>query len=329
MSKAKIMLIASGLTLIAIIYIAYSVLKRQTSQPVSQSLHQPTIPQFFKGKTEIVSNLKADDFKFPTSLPLIRTRKDVEITDTDIQKIATNLNFTSQPKIITDVVYGKTYIYSNNQMSLVVYAKTGTINYSLNENNNVINKNLSDKDIIRTAQEFLEKEMLVSNQQLEFSSFVYLRTNDEGIDVVSKQNAEFIQVNFDPKDTDIAVTTLDPISSPNFVWVKTDASIFKAQVTRLGTLTKTEEKYKLKTFDEVNSSLSTAKIVTLDNGNINLSTLPIDTITKTTITGISLAYLANTNSDLYQPIFILKGKSILKGLTGEVDSVYYLPALAN
>src|SRR5690606_37794703 len=100
---------------------------------------------------------------------------------------------------------------------LLVYSNSRRVFYSKFQPERVVNLNLSDKEIINIASDYLKNSLGIAN--INFDSIVYQKmtsTNlgQEGLIEVEKNKSDFYQVNFSPSNEDLEILTLDPKTTP-------------------------------------------------------------------------------------------------------------------
>jgi len=303
--------------------------KEKPPAPLPRFLREPAIPKYAEGYA-IETTLAEGDFSFPKNISVLELIPGAAISEDEARKIAANLGFTTEPSVSDDVSFGKTYIWSRSLDSLVVYSLPKRIEYSLNRSPAAINKQLSHEALIKLSEDFLVGKSLVSPDEIDFSFFTFFESvgPPEGFYITTKEKASVFQVNFSPIKSDFKLVTLDPRSSPVYTWLAPDGTVSKAIVTKLDSISFSGQKYSLKDYNSFVSSLDKATLVTLDDGNILLSVLPKASIRKIVVSDVELAYLLDApEAKTAQPVYLLKGRAVVKEYSDEVNAVLYLPAI--
>lgn len=303
---------------------------RQEQQVSTTPLPAPQIPENFDGNYQLTFEMKQSDFDFPNTLPVLSTKPST-ISDEESRTLAKNLNLDFEPTLVPDVVDGLKHRYSGDNYVLIVSLEAGKINYVKNITpGEIINKQLSDNEIIRIAESFLVDNNLTSQENTQPISVEYFGSlSGAGLFKTEKEDASFYQVNFGSTISDVPTITTNPNKSPVLVRVLPDGSILSASVNKFDQVTESQQVYKLKDYDEVLNTKSSAILISLDEGNIYLPDLPPGIIESITINDVKLAYLVTSSLDLIiQPIFLLEGVADLKGVSENVNVTLYLPAIS-
>lgn len=315
----------------AVLIVSFFTKKETKIIPGTQPLPKPIIPNAIETGFNIQSKIEEKDFPSEKSAPLLTRERTSPFSEDDAREIASKMGFSGEPRVVDDIFSGNTYYWIRTPESLIVYSGTRSITYNYNQYNPVPDKKLSNAAIIRAAEEFLTKNSLFNKEDISFSYFTYLSSppgEAEGLYFSSKDDASINLVNFSSVESDKKLVTLDPRSSPISVWVLPNEQITKAEITHLGKLAFSEEEYSLKDSTEFASRLKEAIIISLDDGNISLQDVTND-VGKIEVLEIELVYLAESSeTKVFQPIYLLKGKAIIKGIPDEVNAVLYLPAIS-
>jgi hypothetical protein len=333
MIKLGQMLKSKKLLLVGIILVAgvvgFGVYQKINQGRTASSLPPINIPQITTEEYSVETTFGQKDFKFPDKISVLE-KKSAIYTDEEVKTIAEKLGFTSSPQKTKDTLEGDMIIYSNQKAYLLAILAKGRIEYQLNSRPAVVNKEFSDPELIKIATDFISQKGL-SNEPIKFSSFVYLKAQEpEGIRTAAKNEASFYQLNFNPTVSSFDVITLNPLASPVSVKLLPDGSVYGTVVTKLGTVTESTDKFKLKNFLEVTTSIKNkeAVLITLDQGNLSPSDLTSGALAKITFSQISLAYLELGDPSLLYPVFVLSGSAQISGRSNEVPAVAYLPAIS-
>lgn len=328
MTRKKLLIISAIIIVIAAVFFTASKTKPLPKPP--GFIQEPSIPKQLQGDINLTPKFTEKDFNFPKVAALLTIEKATPFTESEANSFGSEFGFSSQPDKVEDIVDGATYIWNNIDSSLIVYSKSRKIEYSLNEIPSAANKQLSDDLIKNTAFEFLQEKDLAENLDFSFFTFLEKPIGDEGISITTKASAVIYQVNFSPKVAQAKLLTLDPKTSPVYVWILPDGNIARASITKLGNVSKTTNTYPLKNYSQVISSIKSATIVSLDDGNIHIPNLSVQDIKNIDITEIELAYLLESpNTTTLQPIYTLKGTAEFVGLSQKVSAYLYLPAIQN
>ena len=327
MKKRKIFIIASLVILGVLIIVSLFLKKEET---VVIPLPQPKIPSLMEGSYPVEIFIEKEDFSFPSKTSVLKLEK-APLLDQDINNIADNLGFVSDPLIVNDVFDGKMYIYRSEESALTVSLKNQEFDYALNRVPSFINKQPSDTALINTAKDFLTQMGFVSSESIEFVSFVYFEeTSGQGLYPTNKESATLYQVNFSSVISDTTILTLNPQNTPIYVRLLPDGSVIKAHANRLGSISKSADQYKLKTYDEVISDINNIVLISLDDGNIHIPDISNKSINNISIFSVQLTYLLDTpTSTTLQPVYLLKGTADISGLPAEVSASMYLPAISS
>jgi len=314
-----------------IVGFVYAFLTRQRTPQVSTTpLPKPKIPRTFEGEHGVVIEFTEKDFDFPSTLPVLKAVPST-ISEEESKKIANNLGFNFEPAVVPDVFEGKKHRYSGDDYVLLIALKVGKIDYVRNLIlGEIVNKQLSDKAIIKIAEDFLMDNELVSSDEITTLSVSYFEERGaEGLYQTERENAYFFQVNFSTTISDIPVITTNPQNSPIYVRVLRDGSILKVHIEKQGQLGESIQVFNLKNYDDVINSKDDAILISLDEGNVYLRDLPSTSIGQINISEIELAYFVEASfSNTLQPIFLLKGTVGVSGFPNEVKAVLYLPAIS-
>jgi hypothetical protein len=332
MQKKKIIIIVSVLFILIIVFVFYLFIqpRKESEKIVRPSLPKPSIPSEYGQPFSVKLNISERDFKFPATLPVITTSDTQPLTESQIVDIGKNFGFEESPTTANDIEEGKTYIWSNDQGSLLIYSKTRRISYISTRSINTINKQVENTALIDIAENFLTNKNLVSSDSINFSGLVFYRAQEftESFSKTEKDSANIYQINFSIKATDYPIITTYPEYSPINVRILTDGEIYSAEIVKIS-LSPSSEEYKIKNFQEFNNSLSEAKIISVAGGEINVSDVPKGEIENATFDSVQLGYFFDTpKNQVYQPVFILKGSVVLKNTKSPLDTTLYMPALS-
>lgn len=317
-----------GAVFVFILVIGFFV-TRKPNEPTSDQLPVPQIPNQIGGSMPPINlEVNEKDFLFPHSVPLLDNQGGSQISMAEATKIATSLGFNNQPINTEDAVGGNTYIWTSDTASFVFYTKTNQMDYSVNSiPQQVAGKNLSDDDRTKISQDFLTSKFLIDKSKVVFSNFLFLNAASETVNPTTKDKANIYQVNFSPVELDYKILRLNPQQSTMYVWMLPNGAVAKVHVVKLN-LTKTQQLYSIKNYTQVKDNLKNAVLISVDNGNENVLDLSASSFSNIKISKVELTYLVDqTNSQFYQPVYLLTGTADIQGFKNNANVSFYLPAL--
>ncbi|MDP3994386.1 MAG: hypothetical protein Q8P91_00960 [bacterium] len=328
------LLLLSAFSVVAIIY------KTKQTSPVDTPLAPltPKIPDYIKQPLSIdMLEVDKNSFNFPLKLPLLKQEGLSPISETRIKSIADNLGFSSDPVFANDAVNGIVNIWNNKDNFLIITPKIRKIKFGPASNPqreiaNALNKQLSEKDIVSSAENFLIDKIGLDKSSLVFANIVYLQmqTGLELFKETGKKDSTIFQVNFSYSGSPYPILTLEPQSTVVYVQILKDGSVLNSEINLVNNFSAGLTEHKLKSYEEVAGSLDRAILVSLNDGNINLPDLKKDDLSKISINEIQLAYLLDTPlSEYLQPVFVLKGTASISGSGIPVNADFFLPAFSN
>jgi hypothetical protein len=296
----------------------------------------PSINTEVKQKPIIELTLTEKDFQFPKNLPLLNKTKFSALDDSFAKQLGKRLGFDSEPIEAKDTRYGKIFIWNSTEASLIINPVLRKLSYyetstSPLDYNSVVNKQLTDNDLILIASDFLINKVGLEKDDFEFANFIYFEQgeNIEGLKQTSKEKAQVTQINFSPKFENLPILTQNPLESIIITQILKDGSIPVVEVTLLESINQGHTLYKLKGFEEFVNSLSQAKVVSLNDGNFNPEDLAKDAIKKAVIKKVTIAYLLdNIKNETLQPVYVLEGTATVIGFNQNVNIIMYLPAFS-
>ncbi len=327
--KNKKFLIIAGLILALIVI--FIVFEKSRQVKTASSLPPVDIPKITSEKIPVEITFSKKDFNFPDKISVLEKQPAI-LSDQEVAAIAQKLGFTSGPQKAKDALEGDMIIYSSEKAYLIATLAKGKIEYQLTSRPLVLNKGFSDSQLIKNATDFLSQNNLVTEGSIKFSSFAFLKTGGpQGFTITNKNDSSFYQLNFAPQVSSLEVITLNPINSPIAVRLLPDGRVYGATVFRFGSVKESSDKFKVKSFESVSSSINAngATLINLDQGNLSPTDLVSGAISKVTLNEIKMAYLESGDSSLLQPVFILNGVAQITGLSKEVAATFYLPAVAS
>jgi len=293
----------------------------------------PSIEQKYKGNFDITLSFKKEMFNFPSKLPLLEIEKTPPLDKNFSQKVAENLGFSSNVNEIDDSIDGKVYFWKNNEATLFIYSRTKTIRCHSNKSKNVVDKQLSEKDILSIANDFINKSEILGKDSFKLGGVKFLKEiNTENLDggykETEKEDASFYQVNILPKQAEYDILTKDSVESSSYITMTKDGSVESLQITIFPKLNKSLTEYKIKNYDELKSELNKSVLIELRGNNYILSELPKNFIQKVEIKKIEISYLIESPTKTYLiPVFKLTGEAFISNKE-EAVATMYLPAFS-
>ncbi len=331
--KKVFLIIALLIIFLGLGFISQFLKERKTTpspeMPIKENVSIPTpvIPKTFKGESDLKFEIDEKSIKIPETSPYISFIPQAPFTEQQALSLAKGFGLSNYNFFAEDVERGKTYFWTNNDFSLIVYSKSNEIVYTANIDLSRKNKQLSNDAIIKTAKNFLIEKRLFKEEELFFSFITYMDVEFDEIYITSKEKANAYKVSFSPIKTDYKLVTLNPQNSPINVWVATDGTIIKVEIKYLGDIKLSDESYILKNLQDIKNEIKNFVIVSLDDGNIYPGDLSKNDLQDTTVNSLELAYLVDFPNNLIQPIFLLNGKTKLATTDREINVVFYLPAI--
>ena len=327
--KKRIILIFIGIIFIAAL--AFILNAKPSSNPF---VPKPIIPNIIQRGYKIDFNVNDVNANLPNELALINIDSQTPLDKEEAQKIANNLGYQGDPKAVNDINEGTTYIWNSESGPLIAYSKSRRVEYSFATPTNTINKQISDEGIKNIAKDFLVKNFGLSNDELSFSFFTYInfsQSETHGERTSNKKDASVYQVNFTPNIGDTKLLSLDPDSSPIYVWITPDGTVAQAVVTKFKDIETSSTKFKLKSLSEIKNTINQSVIVSLDNGNLDPEEVS-KSVDSVAINSLDIAYLIDrSKSSFLSPVYVLTGTAKIKGTLDNknVNTTLYLPAIAN
>ncbi len=325
-NKKKIITIIT-IFLILIIWVASSKKEIFNKDKSRVGIAPPKITNYLEKKVDISLDVKNSEFNYPDKLSVLSVQK-VSISENEAVEVAKKLNFNEKYSTFKDSRFGNIYLWKNNDSSLIVYPNQSHYLYTKIHNKQKSNTKLSDELIISKCKEFLTNFFSEKESVLEYNKIHYFEETDEGYKETTKGYETVYRVDFSPVYNKLKIIEDNPIDAPTTVWINDLGEISKVEIKRFGKISEPNEQYSIKNFEEVKNSLDKAVLMSIDQGNIIPQDISKSGIGKVNINKIELNYLRDQyNSDLYQPIFTLKGESFLKYSSKKVEVILYLQAI--
>lgn len=300
--------------------------------PSSQNLpvRSPQITTFYPN-SDIEYKINVDSFNPPSELPLIKAGLPNSLAENEVFQIASTAGLDPDKfSKIYNAENQRLYLFNSNNAYLTIYADTGKVSYRNYERISVPKTKLTENEIISKSSDFLINKFSFNANNLNLSSINH-HDNDEYLTITGPaQPKSYYEVNFAPVLTDYKVVTINPEQSPVTVIIADDGTIGKAEITLVHQATISPEQYEIKSFSDLESQIDKTIIVqahTKEHGQY----FQTDSIISIDINHIEVAYLANpsTNTNYYQPIFLLEGVAKSSMIQSPIDVTLYLPALKN
>lgn len=329
-TKKILIVLAIVITIGSIAFILFVSFNKKNQKQNSFYVPPPKISNYVSGSINYQINIKENDFNFPSEAPLLENSSVVPYTEEETKTIAQKLNFSSDPIVANDVFDGKTYLWNSKDANLTVWTQTRRVKYNLTKDVKTINKQIDEGVLKKTASDFLSNYFNLNEEELNFSSIIYLKTNqsDEGYYPTTKNEASIYQIDFSPKSSAFSLLTIDPQKTPYSVWVLPDGTVYEADINSVGKLTPGITKYKLKNFKQFNNSVRNSTIVSVDDGNIDPKDVSKNSIQEITVYEVKLVYLIDSIlSPNFQPVFLIQGKISISNFNKNVNVSLYLPAI--
>lgn len=333
-TRRKITIIAITLTIIGLVYIALRPKTAPAPRPnPSIPVGTPNLQSNTKPRGSVNIAFTKESFPQKTELPLLSINPSIskELDEKEVKQISSTFGFTNEPIIANDITKGKTFIWADETKSLVVYFGAKNFVYSNYGPAQPTTQKLTDQQIISTAKDFLLKHNIVAESDLGEASIFFSTVNQQKDVLVetTKEEATLYRVLFSQKFEELPLVFLNPNLAPITVDVIRNGQVRHADITRLENIARTKEKYQVKTFEQVNSSINTAVIMNVDNGAVSLIDTNPDDFTNITLNEVSLGYLIDSPSPVTLfPVYIFKGTTVLKSTKETVSIVMYMPAIA-
>ena len=246
--------------------------------------------------------------------------------------IALNLGFNKAPTETTDVKNGKLYIWNSDEHSLVIYSQIRKIKYSpafnpIDDINNSVNKQLTDKEYQDMALNFLANNLGLKKDVLKFSNYIYLRP-EQGLELykeVTKDSANITQLNFSYSDSKYPIYTTNAQDAQIYIQFTKDGEVLNMEASLFSEYRPAEIEYKIKDYNEVVNSLNKSILVNINSSNVNLPDIKSKDISDILIKDVYLVYLQDSlDSEILQPTFLLKGSLVMNN--NRLDASFFLPA---
>jgi len=327
--RFRIIFPASLLMLIIVFSILFIVNKRGDSNKTTENIPSPVITSTFRSTSDMVLDLNTAP-QLPESLPLIMVEKS-SLSNIENYSIAKNLGFIETPMITRDIRYGDIYIWKNNDYSLTINPKLSQ--YHLFSFTDLFTVNtmqeLEEKDYLDKSNKFLNTLQPLNINALEINKIQYLSlAKPTGKFSVSNKD-DFIIFEITYQLNSLNYTIVDQISpgTTGYLRLLKNGEVYEFFTTNISDVKVLEEKHKIKNLKEIEDSLDRAYVVSVDGYYGATSDLPKSDVASIFINSIEIVYLIDNNKqNLFQPVFLMKGKGYSKTLERDVFPTLYLPA---
>ena len=199
-------------------------------------------------------------------------------------------------------------------------------------NEGLVNKQLTDADIVASSHKFAEEKFGVKKDEYELFSLKYFCTGGgpEGYHECERQKANFFSINYVTKISDYPLLSWNVDESPLSIRMLANGNVYQAKFNYLPLIKEMPETILIKDYQKLISDLDKSTIISLDEGNYYIPQISLENIDKVIIDNISIFYLIDDNNPkLYQPMFLLTGTAEIKDYTYEPSIKLYLPAAYN
>jgi len=290
---------------------------------------KPKLVQNYKG--DISSSLKVptEQFKTVNKLPLLVVARKV-FTEDSLNKTALFVGFSEPATKLDDSQEGLTFFWKNDGGTLFAYTISSKIRYGSGGSIKTSDKKLSDENIKTIAGKFLVDSGLLTANNFSFDSTQYLKEDSSKKYFVKSTDKDFslYHISILPMSLDYKIISAAATENTNYIELTKDGVIHSFQLIVFDSVQKGPVEYPIKTYEEINSSVGSAVLVSLEGQETPFKYLPADLIKNIDIDQIDIAYLLDSpTSTVLQPVYKLLGTATLSG-GNNVRSVLYLPALS-
>jgi hypothetical protein len=326
--KKRILIILSA---IAFIFLLYVVIVRRSSPEQTERIQgKPNIPNYIGGKLPLEISVPESQVEIPSQLPTLSVNKR-EISFDTARQIARNIGISDNLQEFQDVSEGVKYFTNTGTHFLMITPSTATVQFGLSatEIPTVINKNLSDQEIISIATNFLTEKGFYKTEEIVAQKPVFLSKrggNEEGFEETSKNSAQVFQVNFSFKGSEYPIVTKSTGSNQIFLRILPDGQIYYTEAALYGEVSKSTTSYALKSYGDIQSFIGEAQLVELSGDFISPVDLTVEDIVSLSVESVRIAYFLELGKEnLLLPIFILEGPAVIKNSAAN-SATLYMPA---
>ena len=330
--KRKIIFVLGFFFLLGIV--ALVVVSKQRTRVLETPLPTSKKPEFSKdSKTNLPITVEPQvKMETPESLPLMTIAlKDLSLESSETT--AKNLGFASSAQEIKDALDGTKYTWFNDKNYLWITPQKSQIRFGmtqLSEKQTLVS--LSDSDMEKIVMNFVKQGFGIASESISVSSISYLSRPHKGSEdyfsETSKEQAEIIHFNLTYNNIGYPVLTSIPRYQILFVEILGNGEIYKAESFVVDKVTRTDEKYKLKTFDEIKISLYGAHLVDLENDYISLADVKPSDLSDIEVEKAEIGYYFDDINMIttLQPIFLLDASLKVRNSSANRAKLY-IPAI--
>lgn len=319
-----------GLLFVVVLAIVLS-LVRKSQKPKEVLPPVPNIQSDFKGTPKIIFDVDESKVSIPQETEILYVQF-VPLLQESVKNLAKNLGLTYDPIISEDVINGTVYIWSGSTGSLTVTPKLRSVYYISNKNLENLNTELDDAKISETAKNFITSNFNLSADDIKETAIKYLKNNPltGGYSETDKQNALVYQAEFNYVNADYQIVNMGSSQPLILVRMLKNGDIYDSQLTLLGKISKSAQKYPLKSLSDIKSNSDKAVVIEINNVYTTLDSFAKNDIDSITIYSIEYAYLLEKpDSTILTPVYLLKATGKSKSYPQDLVFVLYLPALKN
>ena len=332
MNKNKIKIVIVFLVAIVSALVVFFFIKnRQKSENVSVLAPQIQVKSQYKGKFDVSFSIKENETSLPKNVQVLNiSNSPLELTR--LSEIASKLGFPGEPSKTKDVAKGEVYFWQNDTGSFFTYPNARRLEYSsYSLYTNAVNKQLSDADVTKTAEDFLINNGFYDQGSLETASLSYLNETSPygGLSKTTKENALLYQVNFYPKTAGYEIVNKNPEDYTISVKVLRDGTVWSAYASVFEFYSTDTVSFPAKGYQETLNSINKSVLVSLTGAYLSAYDLPENSIKKVTINEITLAYLLeSSNSTSLLPVYLLEGSAEVNEVKDPLNVTLYLSAVS-
>jgi len=326
----KILIIIFGILAVLLLIFILFIKKDKKSEEKQILPNTPSITKNYKGQLSFNIKLPEKDFNFPKELPLIETVKK-EIPKESIFAIANKLGFLGEPVSANDVIDGQTYFWKNEDLTLFAFPNTGVIRFNSERSKQVIDKQLSENEIVEISEKFFYDNGFTEKGSLKVKEIKYLKEDikSEIFLESKKENSIIYECIFNPVILDYEINTYWTDQPLIYVRILKDGTVYSAQYTNLAQIQKGTTFYKIMDFAEFQENIQKSTLISVKNAQLTLSDLNINSISQIDVNKINIIYLQDASSSLYlQPVFLIEGTTSIIGYGNNIEVTLYLPAIS-
>jgi hypothetical protein len=320
--------------IITISFVLFILLNNKNKTSVSSIVpSKPVIQGGLQGNFSEKATFNKLDFNFSKTLPVLNiTLK--EISKDYVFDLKNRLNFNNELTEFNDIKEGIKYYVNSDNYSLVTTPKTSKIKYAFSptifpEANDL---ELSDEALKSNALNFINENLLNTNNILAPSNIIYLKRNIKGggFEKTTREEAEIFQVNFSMlSNNNYQIVNSYSANPSTFVQLLKNGNIYYFETILFQEIREGLTNYPLKNMDDIKNNINEAKLVNVFGDYLSISEISIKNIDKIEINDIKIAYLLEEkNNDYLQPIYLLYGNIEISGSSAN-NAILYIPAFSS